>query len=112
LSIYGSVCQFRIYIYIHIHHTLVLVGARRGRQSFLPRSTLKNGPCPFSFLNNIFCEHHNDRGDTLVLMGLVVGVSAFFTTFDSPLKRAEIDAEDVEISGNYMARGGYNKVFF
>jgi len=45
-------------------------------------------------------------------MGLVVGVSAFFTTFDSPLKRAEIDAEDVEISGNYLARGGYNKVFF
>ena len=30
-------------------------------------------------------------------MQLVVGVSAFFTSFDAPLKRAELDAEDVEV---------------
>jgi hypothetical protein len=37
------------------------------------------------------------RGDTLVLMALVLGVSGFFTTFNAPLKRAELDAADVEL---------------
>ena len=50
------------------------------------------------------------RGDTLVLMALAASVMAFFTSFNAPLLRAQMDAEDVELPGSYLDQGGYTEV--